>query len=201
MSDLILNIQPINQIIFKPDTLLITPESQNILTGISTISYRLTQSTLDTSVYQSLNFSDEGEVEVPTQLLVEAVTLSSGTLNSDVFNEFLSAFGLNLVSSTPLNVTDQSIELDVITISSGFTFTPNQLILRPLSQDILLSTSLLYFESVDTTLDNSRYISRNWCMRGSMVAPTALLVQAVNNGVINTSVMNYYLETFNLKLT
>ena len=41
-----------------------------------------------------------------------------------------------------------------------FNFAPDELIIRTVSTDIAAGTAVVYFELKETTLDNSRYITR-----------------------------------------
>jgi hypothetical protein len=82
-----------------------------------------------------------------------------------------------------------------------FVFTPDKLIVRTLSANIPAGTSVNYFELSDSTLDNSRYISREWVDKGNVEIPLNLLVSAVNpDGTINVEIANQFLAVFNLEI-
>lgn len=82
-----------------------------------------------------------------------------------------------------------------------FEFTPNELVVRTIATDIAGGNAVSYYELKDTTLDNSRYISRDWSDKGNVNIPLALLANATDgNGNINETVVNMFLAAFNLEL-
>lgn len=85
-------------------------------------------------------------------------------------------------------------------------FTPNQLIIRVVNQDIVTGMSLVYFELRDFNLDNSRYETRDWIDKGTVWMPTQALLDAVdnsdpNNPIINEAYTDQLLAAFNLEIT
>ena len=82
-----------------------------------------------------------------------------------------------------------------------FVFNPNKLIVRTLSTDIPAGTAVIYYELSETSIDNTRYISREWVDRGNVTVPLALLAGATDGqGNLNPAVINQFLTAFNLEL-
>lgn len=82
-----------------------------------------------------------------------------------------------------------------------FNFVPDELIIRTVSTDIAAGTAVVYFELKETTLDNSRYITREWVDKGNVEVPLELLAGATDaNGNLNPAVINQFLAAFNLSL-
>lgn len=82
-----------------------------------------------------------------------------------------------------------------------FVFTPDKLLIRTLSADIPAGNSVNYFELTESTLDNSRYISREWVDKGNVQLPIEALVNVRNpDGTINIEVANQFLAAFNLEI-
>lgn len=85
--------------------------------------------------------------------------------------------------------------------SKQFAFIPDELIIRTISTDIAAGKATVYYELRETTLDNSRYISREWVDKGNVEVPLALLAGATDaNGNLNPAVINQFLAAFNLSL-
>lgn len=95
------------------------------------------------------------------------------------------------------------LKLSVRTTNDEFSFNPNELTLRIVSQDLLSGTTIIYYELRDTTLINDRYISRDWCDRGSISIPSSLLLDAVDvdSQTLNEEMVNNILFGFNLEVS
>jgi hypothetical protein len=88
-----------------------------------------------------------------------------------------------------------------VTPTNNFNFVPDELIIRTVSTDIAAGKATIYYELKETTLDNSRYISREWVDKGNVEVPLALLAGATDaNGNINPAIINQFLAAFNLSL-
>lgn len=82
-----------------------------------------------------------------------------------------------------------------------FVFNPNKLTIRTIGTDITNGKAIVYFELVETSIDNSRYISREWVDRGNVEVPLALLAGVTDGqGNIVPAVVNQFLTAFNLEL-
>lgn len=82
-----------------------------------------------------------------------------------------------------------------------FDFSPNQLTIRTISTDVPAGTAVVYYELIQSGLDNSRYISREWVDRGNVTVPLALLAASTDGqGNINPAVVNQFLAVFHLEL-
>lgn len=89
-----------------------------------------------------------------------------------------------------------------VTPTKQFVFAPDELIIRTISTDIAAGKATIYYELRESTLDNSRYISREWIDKGNVEVPLALLAGATGaNGSINVEVINQFLAVFNLQLS
>lgn len=84
--------------------------------------------------------------------------------------------------------------------TQAFDFNPNKLTIRTISTDIPNGTAVVYYELIQSGLDNSRYISREWIDRGNVTVPLALLAAATDGGNINPTVVNQFLSVFHLQL-
>ncbi|MCZ2338181.1 MAG: hypothetical protein LC127_08255 [Chitinophagales bacterium] len=82
-----------------------------------------------------------------------------------------------------------------------FVFNPNKLTIRTVSTDIPNGTAIIFYELVETSIDNTRYISRSWTDSGNVQVPLALLAGATDGqGNLNPAVINQFLTAFNLEL-
>lgn len=92
-------------------------------------------------------------------------------------------------------------DLTIPVKSAGFLFNPTELMVRVIGQNVPAKETFAYFELKDGSLDNSRYINREWVDKGNVNLPSTAFVAAFKeDGSINVPVMNAVLAAFNLQV-
>jgi len=85
--------------------------------------------------------------------------------------------------------------------SKDFVFKPNMLEVKIRETNLVAGTVTIDFLLKETTLDNSRYVSREWVDKGTITASLNLIANARNeDGTLNAAVINQFLSVFNLQL-
>jgi len=85
--------------------------------------------------------------------------------------------------------------------TGNWAFTPDTLFLRIESQDVLSGMAVVYFELFSSVpFDPQKYLTRSWVDKGTIQVPISVIVNASQNGELNTTVLNTILANFNLSI-
>lgn len=94
MSTLKLNVKTTKQFIFEPNKLELNVISSDIKKGTSVVFYKLIEEGLNKQGYIAREWTDNGNVEIPSSALAEAYI--DGELNILLLNQILAPFNLEI---------------------------------------------------------------------------------------------------------